>query len=313
MIAQIGRIVVRFVLSVLVASVVIFIALRIIPGDPAEVALGVTATPELLAQTRSEYGLDRPLMVQYVSWMAGVLHGDFGTSLTSGTEISALVADRFAVSLILILCSMAVAVLVAVPLGVWAGMRARHTDGALLSAATQLGIALPSFLVGILLVSVFSVKLGWLPANGWTPPAWGFGSFLSRLIMPVLALALVQAAILTRYVRSAVLDILGEDFLITARAGGLTRWQALVRHGLRNAAIPVVTVTGIQLAGLIIGAVVVERVFVVPGLGAYLLDAVAARDLPTVQTVVLVLVVFTLFINMLVDISYALIDPRVRK
>ncbi|MDY6049324.1 MAG: ABC transporter permease [Corynebacterium sp.] len=313
MIAQIGRILLRFILSVAVASVLIFIALRIVPGDPAEVALGVTATPELLAETRAQYGLDQPLITQYAAWIGGLLHGDFGTSLTSGTPISPLVTDRFAVSLILILTSMVLAVLVAVPLGVWAGMRARHTDGAVISAATQLGIALPSFLVGILLVTVFSVQLGWLPANGWTPPAWGFGSFLSRLIMPVLALAAVQAAILTRYVRSAVLDILGEDFLITARAGGLTRWQALIRHGLRNAAIPVVTVTGIQLAGLIIGAVVVERVFVVPGLGNYLLDAVAARDLPTVQTVVLVLVVFTLLINMIVDISYALIDPRVRR
>ncbi|EPD69775.1 ABC transporter permease [Corynebacterium pyruviciproducens] len=313
MIRQLVRIVARFVGTVFVSSILIFLALRVVPGDPAEIALGVNATPELLAKKRAELGTDRPLIVQYWDWFSSLITGDFGVSMSSSQNISPIIADRFQVSLILVVTALILAVAIAVPLGMWAALRARHVDGILITAGSQVGIAIPSFLAAILLVTVFAVHLGWLPANGWIPPGWDFGSFLSRLILPVLSLAAVQAAIITRYVRNSVLDILHDDFLRTARAKGQTRWQALLSDGLRNAALPVITVTGVQLAGLVVGAVVIERVFSIPGLGAFLLDSVSNRDLPAVQAAVLVLVVFTLAINTLVDLSYAIIDPRVRR
>ena len=313
MIRQLVRIVARFVGTVFVSSILIFLALRVVPGDPAEIALGVNATPELLAKKRAELGTDRPLIVQYWDWFSSLITGDFGVSMSSSQNISPIIADRFQVSLILVVTALILAVAIAVPLGMWAALRAHHVDGILITAGSQVGIAIPSFLAAILLVTVFAVHLGWLPANGWIPPGWDFGSFLSRLILPVLSLAAVQAAIITRYVRNSVLDILHDDFLRTARAKGQTRWQALLSDGLRNAALPVITVTGVQLAGLVVGAVVIERVFSIPGLGAFLLDSVSNRDLPAVQAAVLVLVVFTLAINTLVDLSYAIIDPRVRR
>lgn len=313
MIRQLVRIVARFVGTVFVSSILIFLALRVVPGDSAEIALGVNATPELLAKKRAELGTDRPLIVQYWDWFSSLITGDFGVSMSSSQNISPIIADRFQVSLILVVTALILAVAIAVPLGMWAALRARHVDGILITAGSQVGIAIPSFLAAILLVTVFAVHLGWLPANGWIPPGWDFGSFLSRLILPVLSLAAVQAAIITRYVRNSVLDILHDDFLRTARAKGQTRWQALLSDGLRNAALPVITVTGVQLAGLVVGAVVIERVFSIPGLGAFLLDSVSNRDLPAVQAAVLVLVVFTLAINTLVDLSYAIIDPRVRR
>ena len=303
----------RFVVTYIVATIVVFLFMRLIPGDPAQVALGVNATPELLEQTRREFGTDRPLIVQYFDWAGGLLTGDFGTSYLTRTDISPMVADRLQVSLILVLTAMALALLVAIPLGTWAAVRHRHPSGIVIGVGSQLGVAIPGFLAGILLVMIFAVGLGWLPANGWTPPAADFGDFVRRLILPVVALASVQGAILTRYVRSAVLEVMSEDYLRTARSKGLGRMQALVKHGLRNAAIPVITVTGVQIAALIIGAVVIERVFVIPGLGSMLLDAVNNRDLLTVQSVVMVLVAITLVLNLVVDILYTIVDPRMRR
>lgn len=303
----------RFVVTYLVATIVVFLFMRLIPGDPAQIALGVNATPELLEQTRKEFGTDQPLIVQYFGWAGGLLRGDFGTSYVTRTDISPLVADRLQVSLILVIAAMVVALAIAIPLGTWAAVKHRNLSGVLIGAGSQLGVAVPGFLAAILLVLVFAVGLGWLPASGWTPPGEDFGDFLRRLILPVLALASVQGAILTRYVRSAVLEIMSEDYLRTARAKGLSKMGALVKHGLRNAAIPVITVTGVQIAALIIGAVVIERVFVIPGLGSMLLDAVGNRDLLTVQSVVMVLVAITLVLNLLVDVLYTIVDPRMRK
>ena len=303
----------RFVVTYLVATVVVFLFMRLIPGDPAQIALGVNATPELLEQTRKEFGTDQPLIVQYFDWAGGLLRGDFGTSYVTRTDISPLVADRLQVSLILVIAAMVVALAIAIPLGTWAAVKHRNISGVVIGAGSQLGVAVPGFLAAILLVLIFAVGLGWLPASGWTPPGEDFGDFLRRLILPVLALASVQGAILTRYVRSAVLEIMSEDYLRTARAKGLSKMGALVKHGLRNAAIPVITVTGVQIAALIIGAVVIERVFVIPGLGSMLLDAVGNRDLLTVQSVVMVLVAITLVLNLLVDVLYTIVDPRMRK
>ncbi|WP_336660919.1 ABC transporter permease [Leucobacter sp. USHLN153] len=303
----------RFAVTYVVATVVVFLFMRLIPGDPAQIALGVNATPELLEQTRREFGTDRPLIVQYFEWFGGLLTGDFGTSYVTHNDISPLVIDRVQVSLILVLTAMVVALLVAIPLGTWAAVKHRNFSGVVIGLGSQVGVAIPGFLAGILLVIVFAVGLGWLPANGWTAPAEDFGDFIRRLILPVVALASVQGAILTRYVRSAVLEVMSEDYLRTARAKGLSKNGALLKHGLRNAAIPVITVTGVQIAALIIGAVVIERVFVIPGLGSMLLDAVGNRDMLTVQSVVMVLVAITLILNLVVDILYTIIDPRLRR
>lgn len=313
MVVRLAVNVVRFIVTFFVATVAVFALMRAIPGDPAQISLGVNASPELLAQTRREFGTDRPLIAQYFDWVIGLPQGHFGVSFVTRRDISEMIADRVQVSLILVILSMIVALLIAVPFGTLAAVRHRRTSGILISGISQLGVAIPGFLAGIMLVVVFAVGLGWLPANGWTPPGQDFGDFASRIVLPVIALASVQGAILTRYVRSAVLEVMSEDYLRTARAKGLGKLEALVRHGLRNASIPVLTVTSIQLAALIIGAVVVERVFVIPGLGSMLLDAVGNRDMLSVQSVVMVLVAITLIINLIVDTLYTVLDPRIRK
>ncbi|AXH96312.1 ABC transporter permease [Ornithinimicrobium avium] len=300
------------VLSVAVASVVVFGFMRVLPGDPARVALGLNASDEAVAQMRAQFGLDRPLLVQYLDWVRGLVTLDPGIEFVSRAAIGPQIADRLQVTLWLVVCSMVLAVLVAVPFGVWMAVRHRHWDGVVMSALSQVGVAVPAFLAGILLISVFAVRLGWVPSGGWVVPAEDPVGFLRRLVLPVVSLSLVQAAVLARYVRSAVLDVLREDYLRTARAKGLRPVQALVRHGFRNAAVPVVTVLGLQLATLLVGAVVIERVFVIPGLGSLLLDSVAKRELLTVQAVVMVLVVAVLLINFLVDVLYLVIDPRLR-
>lgn len=298
--------------SLLASSVLVFAFMAVLPGDPARVALGVNASDASVAQLRTEFGLDQPLVAQYADWVGGFLTGDLGRSYISRAEIAPQLADRIQVTLWLVVTAMVLAALVAIPLGAVSALRHRRPSGLALSALSQVGVAIPSFLAGILLITVFAVELGWLPANGWTPPATNPGQFLSQLVLPALALGLVQGAVLTRYVRSAVLDVQREDYIRTARSKGLSPSAALRRHGMRNAAVPVVTVLGLQLATLLIGAVVVERVFVIPGLGSLLLDAVAQRDLVVVQDVVMVLVVAVLVVNFVVDLLYVAIDPRMR-
>jgi peptide/nickel transport system permease protein len=301
------------VVSVAVASVAVFLFMAVLPGDPAQVALGVNATPELIAQTRHDFGIDRPLTTQYLDWIGGVFSGDFGRSYVTRDLIGPQLVDRLGVTLWLVGASMVIALIVAVPFGAFAAVRHRKASGAVISGVSQLGVAVPAFFAGILLVQLFAVQWRLLPSGGWTPPNQDIGEFIRGLILPALSLGLVQGAVLTRYVRSAVLDTLREDYLRTARAKGLRAGQALMRHGLRNAAVPVVTVLGLQLTTLLIGAVVVERVFVLPGLGSMLLDSVAARDLLTVQGIVLVLVVAALLVNFVVDLLYTAIDPRLRR
>ncbi|MCL4150605.1 UNVERIFIED_CONTAM: hypothetical protein GTU68_051397 [Idotea baltica] len=286
--------------------------MRVLPGDPARVALGINASDEALAQLRSEFGLDQPLLTQYFTWMQGLVTFDLGVEYISKAAIWPQIADRLQVTLILVAASMILSMLMAVPVGVWMAVRHRHLDGLALSSISQIGIAIPAFLAGIVLISIFAVRLRWVPSGGWVVPAEDPWGFLKAIALPSISLAIVQAAVLARYVRSAVLDVLREDYLRTARAKGLRPMQALWRHGLRNAAVPVVTVLGLQLATLLIGAVVIERVFVIPGLGSLLLDSVAQRELATIQAVVMVLVVAVLAINFVVDALYLVIDPRLR-
>ncbi|ASN40330.1 MAG: ABC transporter permease [Paeniglutamicibacter terrestris] len=312
MLLRLGSNLARFVLSLCVATIAVFAMMRVLPGDPAVIAAGENASPQIVASLAHQFGTDRPLVVQYWDWFSGLWRGDFGISYVTRTDISPLVADKVQVSLILVTLAMALALAIAIPAGTIAAVRHNKPSGTLISALSQLGIAIPGFLLGIVLVSFFALRLGWLPANGWVAPVEGFSSFLSRLVLPVMALAGVQSAILVRYVRSAVLGIMHEDYLRTARAKGLSPLRALAKHGLRNAAIPVLTVTSVQFSALIIGAVVIERVFVIPGLGSMLLAAVGNRDLLTVQSVVMVLVAITLIVNLLVDMLYTILDPRIR-
>lgn len=308
-----AKLLARYVLGLLAASIAIFTVMRLIPGDPARIALGTNATDEAVAELSAALGTDQPAASQYFSWMSGLLTGDFGLSLASRAPVTELIVDRAQVSLILCGAAMVLALAIAVPVGVFTATRYGRPEEAALSAGTQIGIAVPSFLVGILLVAVFSVQLGWVPASGWVPPGTDFSQFLARLVLPVVALSLVQGAIMTRYVRGAVLEVLVADHLRTARAIGQSRTQALIRHGLRSAALPVLTVAGVQLTTLIVGAVVIEKVFLLPGLGTMLLDAVAQRDIPVVQTIVMLLVTVTLTINLLIDLAYRVLDPRLRR
>lgn len=305
MIRTIGKHILRFVLLLAAASVVIFTLLRSVPGDPARVALGVSATEEAVAELSARLGLDQPLPVQYFDWVSGLLTGDFGISMASGKDITDTVLERAGVSLTLTLVAMAVSLAVAVPVGVYLARRTHSPDGVLVGALSQVGIIVPSFLVGIALVALFSVRLGWLPANGWGTPA--------HAVLPVASLALVQASILTRYVAASVREEMGTDYVRTGRSLGASIGNVLFTSALRNAALPVITVVGVQLASLVVGAVVIERVFTIPGLGTMLLDAVGNRDLATVQTVMMVIVAFTLMVNLIVDLTYAVVDPRIRR
>lgn len=283
------------------ASVVIFLLLRAIPGDPARIALGLNASDEAVAELSHTLGTDRPLVAQYVSWIIAMLRGDFGVSLASGADLGPVIWQRAGVSLVLAVAAMALSLALALPAGIWLARR----NSTVLSGLTQLGIAVPSFVVGIVAVAVFSVHLGWLPANGW--------GTVAHAVLPVLSLTAVQTAILARYIRTAVSEELGRDYVRTARATGASMPQVVREHVLRNAALPVLTVVGIQLSALVVSAVVVEQVFAIPGLGSFLLDSVRNRDITAVQSTMMLLVAFTLLVNALVDIAYGVVDPRVRR
>jgi peptide/nickel transport system permease protein len=311
----IGRLAVRtgvLLASLVVASLVVFLIMAVLPGDPATVKLGLNADPAQVQELRHQFGTDRPLVAQYLSWAGGLLHGSFGTSYLTNAAIGPQIGAKFQVTLWLIILALVLALVVALPLGIFAAVRHRRADGTALAGVSQLGMAVPSFILAILLIDVFAVRLGWVPSGGWVPPTAGPGPFLRQVALPVLSLGLVQAALLSRYIRSATLDVLREDFIRTARSKGLSPGQAFLRHGLRNAAIPVVTVLGLQLAALLIDAIVIERVFVIPGLGSLLLTSVSNRDLLLVQGIVMVLVAAVLVINYLVDLAYVAIDPRLR-
>ncbi|MBP7003688.1 ABC transporter permease [Amaricoccus sp.] len=301
------------VASLVVASVVVFAAIEVVPGDPAAYMLGMNASPETVAALRTELGLDAGPAVRYLDWVGGMLTGDFGVSYTYRTPVAGMVADRLQVSLPLAVYALALSTAIAFPVGIWAASRRGTAVDAGVMGATQLGVAVPNFWFAMLLVLVFAVNLRWFSAGGF--PGWGagVGPALKALTLPAIALALPQASILARVMRSSLLDTLGEDFVRTARAKGLTRGQALRRHALRNALIPVLTIVGLQFSFLLAGAIIIENVFFLPGLGRLVFQAISARDLVVVESVVMLLVFAVIVVNFAVDLAYAAVDPRLRR
>ncbi len=298
--------------SLLIASVVIFAAVEVVPGDPASYMLGMNAQPDTLAALRDELGLNGSLIQRYLGWVGGMLQGDFGVSYTYRTPVAGMVADRLAVSLPLAIYALALSTAIAFPAGIWAAARRGRLGDTMVMGATQLGVAVPNFWFAMLMVLVFAIGLRWFPAGGFAGWDKGLWAGLHSLTLPAIALALPQAAILTRVMRSALIDALSEDYIRTARAKGLTRGQALRRHALRNALIPVLTIIGMQFSFLLAGAIIIENVFYLPGLGRLIFQAISARDLIVVESVVMILVFGVIVVNFAVDLAYAAVDPRLR-
>ena len=304
---------VSLLLSLVAASVIIFLALEVVPGDPAAYMLGLNAQEDTLAALREELGLNGTILQRYLSWAGGLLVGDFGTSYTYRTPVAEMIGDRLWVSLPLALYALTLSTMIAFPAGIWAASRRGTAVDAGVMGVTQLGVAIPNFWFAMLMVLVFAINLRWFSAGGF--PGWDAGFFagMKALTLPAIALALPQASILTRVMRSSLLDTLSEDFIRTARAKGLTKGQALWRHAVRNALIPVLTILGLQFSFLLAGAIIIENVFFLPGLGRLVFQSISARDLIVVESVVMLLVFAVILVNFAVDMAYAWVDPRLRR
>jgi len=298
--------------TLIVASLVVFVSLEIVPGDPASYMLGLNAQEDTIAALRAELGLDKSKVARYFSWVGGLFTGDFGTSYTYRTPVADMVRDRMWVSLPLAIYALALSTLIAFPAGVYAASRRGGAGDTTVMGLTQLGVAVPNFWFAMLLVLLFAIKLRWFSAGGF--PGWDAGFFqaMKSLTLPAIALALPQASILTRVMRSSLLDVLNEDFMRTARAKGLSRRQALWKHALRNAMIPVLTIMGLQFSFLLAGAIIIENVFYLPGLGRLIFQSIASRDLIVVESVVMLLVLAVVLVTFVVDLAYAWVDPRLR-
>jgi peptide/nickel transport system permease protein len=308
----VARRVAAFVATLVFLSALVFVVVRVLPGDPATLILGIESNPETVARLRQALGLDRPLAVQYVDWLARAARGDLGTSIQYDVPVGRLILSRLPVTLPLALMAAAIMGAVALPLGVYAATRHRRAGDYAAMLVSQLGIAMPAFWSGLLLILLFSVRLGWFRSGGFDGWSAGVVAGVKALLLPAIALGAFQAAVLVRATRSAVLDVLREDYVRTARAKGVAERRVVARHALRNAMIPIVTVMGIQLGQLIAGAIVLESVFALPGLGRLALVAIGARDLPVVQGVTLFVAASIVFINFAVDLAYAALDPRIR-
>jgi peptide/nickel transport system permease protein len=305
-----------FMLTLLATSVVVFAVLELLPGNAAQVILGETATAESLAAMEDKLGLNQPASTRYLNWLIGLLQGQTGLSISYDTPTAQLMAERMQVTLPLAVMAMALTVALALVLGIYAASQQNKVGDVGVMTLSQLGLAVPNFWLAILLILLFAIHLEWVSAGGF--PGWstddggGVGQALKALMLPAMALAAVQTAILTRVTRSAVLDILREDFVRTARAKGLSRRQVLWGHVLRNAMMPVLTVMGLQFGNLITSAIVIENVFVLPGIGRLIFQAIANRDLIVVRDVVMLLAALVILINFCIDVLYAWIDPRLK-
>ena len=296
----------------LIVAVVVFLMLRLTPGDPAAVIAGDNGSPDDIAMIRNSLGLDQPIIVQFFHWLGGILTGDFGQSFFFKKKVAELVADRVEPTLALALATTIIAVIVAVPLGVLAAAKRGSIVDRLVMGFSVLGFSVPVFVIGYALDYLFAIQLGWFPVQGYQRIADGFGGFIWRLTLPAVTLAIVYIALIARMTRTSLLEILGEDYIRTAKAHGLRPMAVLVQHALPNAAVPIVTVVGLGIAVLIGGVVVTESVFAIPGLGRLTVDAVLARDYPTVQAIILLFSAIYVLINLLIDIAYTALDPRIR-
>ncbi len=301
------------VLTLAVASLVIFTVIEVVPGDPAAFMLGLNAEPETVDALRRDLGLDGGYAARYFDWIGGMLTGDFGMSYTYRVPVAELVAARLWVSLPLTLYALILSTLIAIPVGVIAATRRGEAADYGIMGATQLGIAVPNFWFAMLLVLFFAIKLQWFASGGF--PGWDEGLWINlrALTLPAVALALPQASILARVMRSSLLETLGQDYIRTARAKGLSRQAAVIRHALRNALIPVMTILGLQFSFLLAGAIIIEKVFFLPGLGLLIFQGITQRDLIVVESVVMLLVFAVILVTFLVDLAYAAIDPRLRR
>lgn len=299
-------------LTLWAATVVVFVVLELLPGDPASVILGTGARADTLAALRAQLGLDRPPLERYLTWIGGLARGELGASYTYGVSVAQLIAERSVVSLPLALMAIVLSTAIAIPVGVFAASRRGAFSDTALMGVTQLGVAVPNFWFAMLLVLLFAVWLGWVPAGGF--PGWdaGWWPALRSLLLPALALALPQAAILARLTRSAVLEALNEDYIRTARAKGLNRREAVWRHAVPNALIPVVTIMGLQFSFLVAGTIIIENVFYLPGIGRLTFQAIAQRDLTVVRDLVVVIAALVIIVNFVVDLLYLWLDPRLR-
>lgn len=307
-----GRLV-SLLLTLFAASLVVFVVLRLLPGDPAAIILGVNARPDTLAALRHQLGLDRPIWIQFVGWIVGFVRGDLGSSYTYNVPVATLVGERVAVSLPLACLAIVLSTAIAIPVGVFTAARRGRALDTLVMGGAQIGVAIPNFWLGLLLILLFAIRLHWFPASGFAGWEQGVRAGVRSLILPSLALALPQAAILARVTRTSVLETLSANFVRTARAKGLSPRAALWRHAVPNALIPVITIMGLQFSFLLAGTIIVENVFTLPGLGRLIFQAIAARDLIMVQDLVLLLAGSVVVVNFIVDLAYAMIDPRLAK
>ena len=300
-------------LSLIAASVVIFSVIEIIPGDPASFMLGINAQPDTIAALRDQLGLNGSIISRYFNWISGMLTGDFGISYTYRVPVSELIMARVWISLQLAIYALAISTLIAFPVGLIAAANRGKPVDLTIMGTTQLGVAIPNFWFAMILVLIFAINLRWFSAGGF--PGWDQGVLLSikSLTLPAIALALPQASILARIMRSSILDTLDQDYVRTARAKGLTRSQAIWRHALKNAMIPVLTIIGMQFSFLMAGAIIIENVFFLPGLGRLIFQGITQRDLIVVESVVMLLVFAVITVTFIVDITYAAVDPRLRR
>jgi len=307
-----ARRLVHLVVQVLLVATIVFLLLRLVPGDPAMAVLGETASQEQIEAMRHKLGIDQPFVVQYATWLGGVAHGDLGQSIINGAPVHEQVAQRIGNTIELALLAVSLALMVGIPLGTVAAVRANRSPDFLLSSVAMLGLSLPSFVVGTVLLLIFALMLRWLPQHQFVSLTADPSQHLELLVLPVITLAASSSAVIMRMTRASMLDVVRQDYLRTARAKGLTNTVVLMRHALRNALNPVVSLVGLELATLLGGTVIVETIYNWPGLSSLLLAGVRSRDYPTVQGVVLVIAVLTILINLAIDIVYGLLDPRIR-
>ena len=296
----------------LIVAVLVFLMLRLTPSDPAAIIAGDNANTEQVEEIRRRLGLDQPIVTQFVIWMKEILRGNLGESFFFKKQVVELIADRIEPTLSLALFTILIAVLVAVPLGVLAAYRHGTWIDRIVMGFSVLGFSVPVFVIGYMLIYVFAIELNWFPVQGYQRLAVGVGGWAQRLILPSLTLSVIYVALIARITRTSVLEVMNEDYIRSARAKGQTEGKVLVRHALANAAVPIVTVIGLGIALLIGGVVVTESVFTIPGLGRLTVDAVLARDYPTIQAVILLFSLVYVLINLMVDLAYTFFDPRIR-